>query len=89
MKSKPFQTDSNCRCKCFSSLNLEAVATHIERFENIAAAEACCDLHATAFKPVLIKIKFDETLVTAECNGKSLDATLSDVITAEGEALHA
>ena len=77
-----------CRCKCFRFLNVEAVATHIERFENIVAAEACCDLHATAFKPVLIKIKFNETLVTAECIGKSLDATLSDVIAAEEEALH-
>ena len=80
--------DSNCRCKCFSSLNVEAVVTHIERFENSVAAGACCDLHATPFKPVLVKSRFNETLATAECIGKSLEATLSDVIAAEEEALH-
>ena len=69
--------------------NAEAVVTHIERFENSVAAGACCDLHATPFKPVLVKIRFNETLATAECIGKSLDATLSDVIAAEEEALHA
>ena len=41
-----------------------------------------------AEEPAGAAVVFKETLATAECIGKSLDATLSDVIAAEEEALH-